>query len=658
MENKVFEITPEVNSAQEFIEIAQDFSNPLDLVREAISNAFDAKAKNILMDFSVISEYGEKLLKIEITDDGHGMDAEGLKSFFDLGNSSRRLDQEAIGEKGHGTKVFFNSKKIEVVTVKNEIRYRAEMDEPKKKLFGHRIPKVNVTTEEVDGATTGTTILIYGYNNNRRDKFTHEQLKDYIRWFTKFGSVEKEFGIEKNSDVILKLKGVDHDGYEELTYGHVFPKESKKVSDLFDEHMVDAPKWYCKKIVKEGSLKNQPEVHYQAVFYVEGLKIKYDYNPMIRRSGYSAPEGSYTVQDRYGVWLCKDYMPIQRKNEWVTSKGTEYTRFHAFVNCQDLRLTANRGSVENTPSEIMQDLRDAVKNIYDEIIQSDDWNDLEWLESEVGAYNTVEKEKKDFKRRIDKVNRARIAEYHGINLIEPQQENGVFTIFMQLSSYDPALFPFTVVDYDTHSGIDVIVKAQDSMPIKTSKLFYVEFKNYLQRDFNHSFENLHSIVCWDINLNELKNNEEVKRKMSIDYFENGNKLLTEIIGCCITDELLEKIQERLLEAVMINQNVYDTWTEAKKFTNRNRILGVANMFRVDVLNQNSDEMLDINVIFIKSGYRISESTFTNVPKEKLEEIREILSDNMLYNLTCTRQCQAVTYLDLLAVIEQKLKTEN
>ena len=86
-----------------------------------------------------------------------------------------------------------------------------------------------------------------------------------------------------------------------------------------------------------------------------------------------------------------------------------------------------------------------------------------------------------------------------------------------------------------------------------------------------------------------KNNEEVKRKMSIDYFENGNKLLTEIIGCCITDELLEKIQERLLEAVMINQNVYDTWTEAKEFTNRNRILGVANMFRVDILNRNSDE---------------------------------------------------------------------
>ena len=420
MENKEFKITPEVNSAQEFIEIAQDFSNPLDLVREGISNAFDAKAKNILMGFSVISEYGEKLLKIEITDDGNGMDKEGLKSFFDLGNSLHKLDKEAIGEKGHGTKVFFNSKKIEVITVKNGIRYQAEMNEPKRNLFDHRIPIVNVTSEKADTGIKGTTILIYGYNNDRRDKFTHEQLKDYIRWFTKFGSVEREFGIEKNADVILKLKGVDHDEYEELTYGHVFPKQSKKVSDLFDEHMVDAPKWYCKRIIKEGSLKNQPEVRYQAVFYVEGLKVKYAYNSMIRRSGHTAPVGSYTVQDRYGIWLCKDYMPIQRKNEWITSRGSEYTKLHAFVNCQDLRLTANRGSIENTPSEIMQDLRDAVKDIYDEIIQSDDWSDLEWLESEAGAYNTVEKEKKDFKRRIDKVNRARVAEYEGINLIEPQ----------------------------------------------------------------------------------------------------------------------------------------------------------------------------------------------------------------------------------------------
>lgn len=514
-------ITPKVNSSQEFIEIAQDFSNPLDLVREGISNSFDAKAKNIKLSFEVILEYGERVLKIEIEDDGAGMDQEGLQSFFDLGNSMRRdtkIETGAIGEKGHGTKVYFNSRKIEVFTVRDEIRYHAIMNEPKANLFDHKIPTVNVTQENAEGIPNGTRIIIYGYNENRRDKFTHEQLKDYVLWFTKFGAVERCFGIEDNVDVRLKLMGVDRDreaGFEEIEFGHVFPNESASVYELFEEHTVDAPKWYCKKIIKEESLKSYPEIKFQAVFYVEGTKVKYDYNPMIRRSGYSAPKGAYTVQERYGVWLCKDYMPIQRKNEWVNSKGSEYTKLHAFVNCQALRLTANRGSIDNTPTEILQELQDAVRDIYEEIVQSDDWSDLEWLESEVDAYNTSEREKREFKKRLDKVNRTKVADYKIseekiIHLIEPQQENGVFTIFMQLSTYIPDIFPFTVVDYDTHLGIDVIVKAKnDRIPIKDSNLYYVEFKNYLNKNFNHSFENLYSIVCWDINTADIKHGQEV-----------------------------------------------------------------------------------------------------------------------------------------------------
>lgn len=510
-----FYITPEVNSTQEFIEIANDFSNPLDLVREAISNAFDAGAKSIRMEFKVVQDCGERILRIEIEDNGTGMAEEGLKSFFDLGNSMRRNTPSAIGEKGHGTKVYFNSKSITVISVKDEKRYTAVMDSPKRKLFDHIIPTVKVSCEEALGASNGTKIIILGYNENRRDRFTHAQLKDYILWFTKFGSVEKCFGLTTNNDALLELKGVDAEEYEAIQFGHVFPAESKSVDKLFEDYLVDAPKWYCKKIVRSKNLKNFPEIKFDAVFYVEGTKIKYSYNPMIRRPGYQAPSGSYTVQDRYGIWLCKDFMPVQRKNEWIASKGSEYTKLHAFVNCQALCLTANRGSVENTPSEILQDLRNAISDIYEEIVQSNDWNDMTWLESEAESYVTVEREKSDFRKRIDKVNRAKTAEYTDsssqktIHLIEPQQENGVFTIFMQLSSLNPDLFPFTIVDYDTHFGIDVIVKAQDTMPIKASKLYYVEFKNYLSKKFNHSFENLHSIICWDINTTELKSGEEV-----------------------------------------------------------------------------------------------------------------------------------------------------
>ena len=77
----------------------------------------------------------------------------------------------------------------------------------------------------------------------------------------------------------------------------------------------------------------------------------------------------------------------------------------------------------------------------------------------------------------------------------------------------------------------------------------------------------------------------------------------------------------------------------------------------DVIEELDKKMKDLKKMYQdeKTPIRVTGKILTN---KELEEIREILSDNMLYNLTCTRQCQAVTYLDLLAVIEQKLKTEN
>ena len=329
------------------------------------------------------------------------------------------------------------------------------------------------------------------------------------------GSIEKVFGHDENKDVTLELNGIDVNEYVPIEFGHVFPVESKSVDKLFDTYLVDAPKYYCKKIVKTGTLKNMPEIKYEAVFYIEGTKVKYAYNNMIKRSGYTAPEGAYTIQERYGLWICKDYLPIQRKNEWITKKGSEYTRFHAFINCQGINLTANRGSIENTPSEVIQDLQKVAEEIYESILASSDWFDIDYLESQVDAYNTVEKEKRDFDKRLALLNKAKIADYKGIRLVEPQKEQGVFSLFLQLSQLEEKLFPFTIIDYDTHSGIDVIVKENDQIPIKNSKLYYVEFKNCLEKQFNHSFENLHSIICWDIHLKNGDNVEDVAKKSRV-----------------------------------------------------------------------------------------------------------------------------------------------
>ncbi|HEY0554319.1 MAG TPA: hypothetical protein VGG20_08625 [Thermoanaerobaculia bacterium] len=397
------------------------------------------------------------------------------------------------------------------------------MDEPYRTLNEHRLPIVSASEIPLSQLPRGTRVIIRGYNNNRREQFTHDNLKDHIQWFSKFGAVDSLFATPAKKHRLI-LKGLDRNIPETLDYGHFFPGDSPSIKALFEEHLAQAPDYFCKRIVREGSLQNAPEIKYQAVFSIEGKYVKYGYNKMLRRQGYNAPSGAYRIQDRYGVWLCKDYIPIQRKNDWITIKGSEYTRLHAFVNCQGLRLTANRGSVDNTPAEVLEDLRKAVNAIYAGIVESDDWRELEWLEDEAAGYRSTEKEKKDFAWRQQKVLRANVASWQGHTLVEPSRESGVYSLFLQLATASPDLFPFRIIDYDTHSGFDVLAKGDARTPIQHSKLYYVEFKHTIQKDFNHSFLNLYSVVCWDT---AIKHDEIVvdingeQRKMVIHASEKA-----------------------------------------------------------------------------------------------------------------------------------------
>ena len=170
------------------------------------------------------------------------------------------------------------------------------------------------------------------------------------------------------------------------------------------------------------------------------------------------------------------------------------------------------------PSEVLQDLKDETHRIFDGIVKGDEWTAMEWLEDEAASYQTVEKEKKNFEWRIKKINRANVAEYKDVTLVEPERESGVFSIFLILSQIEKELFPFQVIDYDTHEGIDVIAKGDDTTPIGSAKLYYVEFKRTLSKGFNHSFQNLHSVVCWETDIKHdeiLKDINDEERKMHI-----------------------------------------------------------------------------------------------------------------------------------------------
>ena len=88
--------TPKVNQANEFREIAKDFANPLELVREAISNSFDANAKNIHLIFNVTIMAGEEVFKILVKDDGDGMDENDLENFCKQPNNGSFVELPRI----------------------------------------------------------------------------------------------------------------------------------------------------------------------------------------------------------------------------------------------------------------------------------------------------------------------------------------------------------------------------------------------------------------------------------------------------------------------------------------------------------------------------------------------------------------------------------
>lgn len=312
------QITPEVNDVTEFLEITSDFGEPLEIVREAISNSIDWGASFIEISFYVKKYKGASRLFISLLDDGSGMTEE-------------------------------------VITKGPEGIFEAYCDEPLASLFSGKLHKPHIRQtdtflKERDDIPQGTKISIIGYNDNVRSRFIQNIVRDYILWFTKVGSIEKEFSIKVNEKFRVLLKCIGCEEFEEIKFGHVFPKENKDIDKLFDKYEGEAADYYVKKwIWKDQPLDRHPEVTYSSVYYIEGDQIKREYNPMIRARRDSR-KGTYRVSDRYGLWICKDYIPIAWKNEWVINFGTgsnSIVMIHGFVNCQDLMLTANRGDIAN-----------------------------------------------------------------------------------------------------------------------------------------------------------------------------------------------------------------------------------------------------------------------------------------------------------------------
>lgn len=519
---------PQVDTVREFLEIARDFTDPKEAIREAISNSLDWGASQIKITVQEDKKRPDEELVITIWDNGAGLNEDRLHAFFDLGRTIPANNPDKIGYKGHGTKTYFNSREVEVFSNSKDCTVYAVMKNPLQELMANKLPEYEYDVEPKQNDETFTQITLRGYNMNKnRSDFGHKVLRDYILWFTKFGSVEKEFGVLNNKDKVLYLQGLGAQTAEQISFGHVFPPENEDINKLRKSRPGDWPKIFVKRwLFSNVPVHRNPGKSIDMVFYIEGDEAKRAYNPMLRGHGKVFEYGMYKVEERYGLWVCKDYIPIKRYNEWLGLGKRLETKYHAFVNCQDFRLTANRADIGNTPPDLLKDIEDTVRTLFEQrIIGSRDYQEYEEAVELEEQYQTANQEKEDFDRRRKRAQSKKVCQYKGIELVEPGVEMGLIALFNQIYAIEPSIFPFRIVDYDTKRGYDAL--ATHSLPLSMSSpaMAFIEFKYVLSSTFNHSFDHLLWVVCWDCNIQDGQDVADIagrSRKLTITAPDPNN----------------------------------------------------------------------------------------------------------------------------------------
>jgi hypothetical protein len=348
--------SPKVNEVNEFLEIASDFEDPLEVIRESLSNAYDAHATDVTITIRS-RPHGSDIV---IEDDGDGMTERDLESFFDLGNS-RKTD--SIGYKGHGTKIFYKSDHIEVTTACDGTSYRAVMEEPWAKLNRKELPKYDVSKTDVRKGNTGTRIKITNFRSGHGfdpESLTYNKIHHYLKWKTIAGSTAHYFDSHEHRemDITVELDDEIDDTREKLetTNRLEFPEEQLAPG----ENEFPAERM-CK--------------HYSA----REIEIPYDGGTttlqLVGMVGGKATRNELPTYGRhsaqFGIWFAKDHIKVERLNEAI-SHDNEFIHFFFVANCQDIELSANRETIRNKASPVYQALREEVEHYLSKVSQ-DPW---------------------------------------------------------------------------------------------------------------------------------------------------------------------------------------------------------------------------------------------------------------------------------------------
>ena len=507
-------IRPRVNEAREFLEIAKDFKDPKEIIREALSNSWDAGAQKVLLRFDLVRIPGtrRKKLVVEITDDGEGMsstvrdgiDTSEIEDFFNLGDSHKPYG--SIGTKGHGTKIYYKSRSIIVDTWKHGNHIHAETEVPP----WETLKRGNVPTYKYDEDTTdgeGTKIFVDGFEGRRRDFESSNELVDYVLWYTVAGSFGHYFGIPKRMDV--ELKPINFPTRIPIPFGFRFPEENTDLSTGSDN--------YCKifgpRNIKCGTTEDGVEVTVNLVGAILGEAHR---------------ELVPHTYEMMGLWLCKDFVRVERNNNLIEQAfGGQYfyRSMLVFANCQQFDLTANRNNIRSDQEEYSLALNSILEFLNDmESAQATDDYFIAKRKEDEEKEREKQKQKEAEREKLKKGEiEQRLNEYKGrpdlaapnvkgAPLKEPKSEAETALLLQAMISSGHPGIDFRIGEYKTYSGTDLLVEYTDKgIPSFAWAEIVVTLENLFV--WSHNLDGIHKVICW-----ELGHVQERKT------FENGKEM--------------------------------------------------------------------------------------------------------------------------------------
>jgi len=459
--------TPQVNEVNEFIEIASDFEDPLEVIREALSNSYDANAT--LVDINIAQD-DEGQNTLIITDDGFGMDEDDLSSFFDLGNSNKH---DAIGYKGHGTKIYYKSDKICVETVKDGTRIESVMDHPWTKLNNRKLPRYSIDETDTDEPSQ-TRIEVHGFQAGQGfdpQQLTYNKIEHYIKWKTIGGSTawffdddfhEMDINIELSSTIVDTRDSVETDNRLK------FPAENLDPDGEF---------------VAEGMCKHYPPQELSVVLD-DGRELSIEVVGMV--GGKEARNkmqtyGKHSAQ--FGIWLAKDHIKVERYNDAIGADN-EFFHFFFIANCQDLELSANREKIRNKSGDVYQAITDELDRYMTKVCQESWYRDYIERRKLEDKKRSVRSQENSLEERL-----ARTQELGGLSPSNPAE------VIAALERYSANGSPETVeiADFRIDEEVNAIVDTDEgyknaALQVKLSDFFETETP----------LTNIDRFVCWKL----------------------------------------------------------------------------------------------------------------------------------------------------------------